>query len=64
MNNRADMVGRLVLNAFKKVLCKRQSRYVKVLEWLDEQIDTMMRKEGNMCQRLQGILRMKEFEEE
>lgn len=55
---------RLVLNAFKRVLAKRQSRYIKVLEWLDEQITIMRRTQGNMCARLHGVLNMKEFVDE
>jgi hypothetical protein len=55
---------RLVLNSFKRVLAKRQSRYSRVLEWLDEQISAMRRKEGNMCARLHGVLHMKEFVDE
>ena len=54
----------MVLNAFEKVLSKRQSKYVKVLEWLDGQIDVMRRKEAKVCSRLSGVLNMKEFEDD
>ncbi|KAE8444198.1 hypothetical protein EG329_000795 [Mollisiaceae sp. DMI_Dod_QoI] len=47
----------LALNAFCSVLGKRQSKYHKVLEWLDEKAQLLSRMEGDTCQRMEGVLR-------
>jgi hypothetical protein len=44
------------MNAFRNVMGKRQSKYGKVIEWLDERIETLMAREGNTCDRMKGIV--------
>lgn len=47
---------RLVLNAFHKVLLQKQSRYRKVIEWLEETMEGIKGREGEMCRRLNGVI--------
>jgi hypothetical protein len=45
------------MNAFSVVLKKRQSKYGKVLEWLDGRMKVCRAREAEMCQRMQGVVR-------
>ena len=47
----------LAFNAFRKVLRKRQSKYRKVIEWLDTKIGVLMANEARMCERMEGVLK-------
>lgn len=49
-------VGRLALTAFRDVMRKRQSKFGKVIEWLDERIEGLRGREGETCQRMKGIV--------
>lgn len=46
----------LVLNAFRKVLGRRQSRYGKVLAWIEGRIGIINAKGADVCRRLNGVL--------
>jgi hypothetical protein len=49
----------LALNAFREVLRKRQSKYGKVISWLDEQISHLSAKNGESFARMSGIVSSK-----
>lgn len=46
----------LALNAFRNVLGRRQSKYGKVIAWLDERLLHFTAKEGDSFSRMSGIL--------
>jgi len=45
----------LAVNAFRDVLGKRQSRYGKVLEWIDGRIAMLGTKDA-VCYRMKGLV--------
>jgi len=47
---------RLAMNAFKDVLKRRQSRYGKLLEWIEGRIQRLRAREAAMCGRMEGIV--------
>ena len=47
---------RLAVNAFRNVMGKRQSKFGKVIKWLDERIRVLKGKEGETCERMKGIV--------
>jgi hypothetical protein len=49
-------VGYMALNAFRVVLGKKQSKYRKVIEWLDERIGELRRREVDGFVRMKGIV--------
>jgi hypothetical protein len=46
----------MALNAFRNVLRKKQSKYGKVIEWLDEKICELRGKEADSFTRMKGIV--------
>jgi hypothetical protein len=44
------------LNAFRNVLKKRQSKYGKVIKWLDERVSELRRKEVNGFARMKNVI--------
>lgn len=46
----------LALNAFRNVLKKRQSKYGKVLAWLDDQLMNLKAKGAESLSRMSGIV--------
>jgi len=46
----------LAMNAFSKVMGKRQSKFGKVIEWLDERIELLRAREWETCGRMKGIV--------
>ncbi|KAF8847635.1 hypothetical protein BDZ45DRAFT_607177 [Acephala macrosclerotiorum] len=48
----------LGVNAFERVLRRRQSRYGKVLEWLEGKIRVLRMREGETCRRMEGVVRI------
>lgn len=44
------------MHAFRNVLSKRQSRYGKIIEWLDGKIGDLERKEKKSCEFLKGVV--------
>ena len=46
------------MKSFRAVLAKRQSKYVKVLEWLDSRIEVLSIKEREICLGLRGVVRV------
>lgn len=63
-NREVNIPNRLAINGFETVLSKRQSKYLKVLEWLDERISVLSMKERDMCLRSRGILKIGELVED
>ena len=49
-------VCRLAMNALKKVMGKKQSKFGKVIEWLDEEIEILRAREQETCRRMTGIV--------
>ena len=47
----------LAFNAFRGVLRKRQSKYGKIIEWLDVKIKALEVKEKGICERMKGAMR-------
>jgi hypothetical protein len=47
----------LAIRAFREVLRKRQSKYVKVLAWIDLRIGGMTVKERRVCEGMERALR-------
>jgi hypothetical protein len=47
---------RLAMNAFRDVLRRRQSKYGKLLEWIEGRIQRLRTKEAAMCGRMEGVL--------
>jgi len=50
------MMNRLAMHAFRDVLRKRQSKYGKVIEWLESRIWSLREKEGKGVDRMVGIV--------
>ena len=46
----------MALNAFRNVLRKKQSKYGKMIEWLDEKIFELKGKEADSFARIKGIV--------
>jgi len=51
------MKCRLAINAFREVLQKRQSKYRKVIEWLDERIGFLKGREWETCEKMRRMVR-------
>jgi hypothetical protein len=49
-------MNRLASRAFREVLGKRQTKYRRVLEWLDGKIVLMERREQEVCRKLRGVV--------
>ena len=49
-------MDRLAINAFSKVLRKRQSKYLKAIKWLDMRIATLRARKARMCERMRNIV--------
>ncbi|KAH8815452.1 hypothetical protein F5884DRAFT_179234 [Xylogone sp. PMI_703] len=54
--NRAQ-VEWLALNAFRRVLARRQSRHRQTIAWLNERIAGMRARQYVMCERMEGVIR-------
>ncbi len=48
-------MNRLAVNAFLNVLRKRQSKYLKVIKWLDMRIATFRAREARMCKMMKDV---------
>lgn len=46
----------LALNAYRNVLARRQTKYGKVISWLDERLLIMKVKDGESCAKMKGIV--------
>jgi hypothetical protein len=46
----------LALHAFRDVMGKRQSKFGKIIEWLDERIGGLRVREGEVVGRMGGII--------
>jgi hypothetical protein len=44
------------MNAFRVVMGKRQSKFSKVIEWLDERIVILRTREGETFDRMKGVV--------
>lgn len=53
---RKAQIEYMALNAFRGVLGKRQTKYRKVIEWLDERLLGLRVREGESCERMKGIV--------
>jgi len=44
------------MHAFRDVLRKRQSKYTKIIEWLEGKIDVLKAREAESCSWMRGIV--------
>ena len=47
----------MALHAFREVLGRRQSRYPGVLVWIKESLAILKSREGEMCVKMEGVVR-------
>jgi len=52
----ADSFHRLAINAFKDVLQVRQSKYGKLLEWVNTRIERLWKQDAVACQRMKRTI--------